>query len=199
MVAPNDSQVEPRHILKDFEGGTSIALIVMFAVSTTAQLYSRHAVGRLFFGCFLVGGLFLQSIFYIYKSGFFYADAVALSTMVAIAHAAWSLHIVERAWNKTRGVHLYSYAPGYGWLNYLYPTLPPWANNLLSDVVAASTLAFVLHVADSPVQRDWFLWAVLPSLGISQTWVQCRDAHLKQQHVDATAQAAHYSSTIQKR
>lgn len=188
------SQEQPRDVMHDFRGSVNMAVVAMFCISGTGQLYSRREVGRLFFGWMTGVGVFLQAIYTVFKQG----DVVVLQALLGIHSIAFALHGMQRLRAKHQGIELHSYDPGYGVLSPLLPAFPIWGISLLSDLFMAGSLAAFFHFV-SPVQRDWYLYIVMPSLLISQCWVRARERYLKQQHVDAAVQARHYAQTIGRR
>ena len=193
-------QPDRKEFMKEFGGHTQIALVVMFAVSTTAQVFSRRpgSLGRRFLGFYFVGALLLFAMYYHIKLGVVqYYDAIAIERTIGAVLAWFSVHGICRALRDARGEMTHSHDPGTPL--FAYPGLPYWISTLISDLTVALGLTVFYHAMNSPIQRDFFVWIVLPAIVISQAWVQSRQAYIRQRFVDAAAEAKQYAGTIGRR
>lgn len=196
MQPPEEQRTD---VMRDFGNSTGIALVIIFCINGTAQLYSRVLVGRLFFGWMFFVGLLLQALYITFKSGFFHADAIPFHVIAGIHLIAFSIHGMFRLYYRNRGIDLHSYDPGFGLTAFFFKSLPHAANEILSDLIVTALLAGLFHLMGSPVTRDWYLWIVIPSLTFSHAWIQARKQFLKQKAFDAATEARHYSHTIHRR
>ena len=193
-------QPDQREFTKEFGSHVSIALVVMFALSTSAQVFSRviSTTGGWFLGFYFIGAQLAFALYVQIKiSVTGQVDAIPIETTIAISCIWFSLHGVGRAWRKSHGIEIHSHDPGRGLFS--YPSLPPGVSIFISDATVAIGLACLFHVMNSPIQRDWFVWIVLPSITITQAWVQYRQAFIRQRFIDATAEASQYADTIGRR
>lgn len=188
--------------VRDFSKHLNLVLVAMFAASTPAQIWSRipGSTGGWFFGFFYVGGFAMQLLYIEIKTAAIGRyDAMPFTATFGLSLFWFGLHGVRRTYLRSKGRHLHSYDPGQGILGPVYPHLPNWLSALISDLTVAVAFGIFFHLADSPVQHDWFVWVVVPSLVISQSWVKSREAFMHQRHVDAAAGAKYYADTIKRR
>ena len=181
---------------------TNLVLTLMFAVSTPLQLWSRipGTTGVWFYGFFLGGGIVIQCIYSVIKTqALMRYDAIPLGSVVALHLVAFGVHGVGRATAHWRGNYCHSYDPGLGIFQPLYPSLPAGAVRLMSDLSVLMAMVLIFDLADSPIQRDWHLWVVLPAIVLSPLWIKAREAHLHQKHIDAVQAANYYTDTIKRR
>ena len=187
---------------REFGNHVSIVMLAMFSISTTAQVFSRKigSTGGWFLGLYFVAAQFAFVLYGQIKTAVLgQPDAIPMEFTLGISLVWFALHGIVRAWHQSRGREAHSQDPGTGIFCRFYPALPPWLSTLISDGCVAVILALLFDVSDSPVQRDWFVWMVLPSLVITQAWVQSRQRFIKQRFIDASAEANHYSDTIGRR
>jgi len=191
-----------KDFIREFSGHVSVLLVALFTVSTTAQIYSRPpgVTGPRFFGLYFIAGLFVFCLYSQIKltvTG--QVDAIGMETTLGISLMWFAVHGICRALHQARGVQVHSHEPGYGLFTPLYRGLPVWLSTLISDVTVTIGIGLYCHINASPIHRDWFAWMVLPSVVISQAWVQSRQAFLRQRFVDASAEASHYADAIGRR
>lgn len=195
-------QPDNKQFMREFSGSINIALILMFSISTDAQIWSRWigSTGGWFFGPYFLAALIMKALYGTIKltvTGM--PDSIDIATVVYASLMWFSMHGIVRALRQAFGGHVHSHDPGIGVFAFAYPGLPLWMSSLLSDLTVTITLILSFHYLDCPIQRDWFAWIVLPSIVLSQAWVQARHGYLHQRYVDAAAEAHQYAGTIGRR
>lgn len=199
MQPPQPNQ---QNFIRDFSNSWDIALLAMFSVTTTVQLWSRlpGSTGRRFYGFYLLAGTVLQILYVQFNTqATGKPDWVSLYITIGISLCWFSIHCLRQNYQRFRGICKHSHDPGTGILTRIYPSLPANHCTFISDITAAIGIGLFLHAAASPHLANWFFYIVVPSLIVAQLWASARLRYQRQRFIDANEEADYYTGTIQPR
>ena len=194
-------QQDKQQNLADFNQGVSLALIAIFSVNRSVQLWSRSlgSTGGWFFGWMYFVGLMLQAWYYQANSHFSGSEDFVTWEAFAAVNIIWfSIHGVVRAFHKTRRVPSHSYDPGVGILQSVFPSWSAGTVAVASDLTVAVFLSIVLRMIESPILSGWYA-AMSFWLLVGHVWMRTSRAYRYQVYINTKAEAEQWSNQIKER
>lgn len=192
---------KPDGILKDYQAGMNLALILMFSINRSVQIWSRvpGSTGSWFYGWLYFVGLGLQAWYYeVNGQATGYYDAIGWLTFAWFSVMWFGIHGVVRSFHFARGLRFHSYEPGRGIFDWMFPNWKPGSASLASDLAVSMALSIVLAIVRSPILSGWYaamcLWLIL-----AQVWIKASHSRRHQEWIDAKSEAERWSDQIQER
>ena len=194
-----DKQQRQQNLI-DLSQGMSLALIGIFAVNRTVQVWSRYpgSTGSWFYGWVFFVGLLLQAWYcQINTNAVNRADFVSIEVIAFVSILWFAIHGVIRSFHLLRGLRLHSYEPGQGVFHWMFPTWNSGFQALASDVITAVLLSIWLWLIGSPVLSSWYTFVCFWLL-IGHCWGAASQARRRQIWIDSQVESENWSHQIKE-
>jgi len=190
-------QPQKQDQLCDMSTGFNIALMLLFSVNRTVQIWSRvpGTTGTWFLGLYFFFGGMLQTWYCgVNEQASMRTDSIPPCFVLGLSIIWFAVHGIVRGYQFLQGTRFHSYEPGQG---VLAPFLPSWQSDSVgfaSDAVTAVGLSLAFALFASPGLSGWYasmcFWLI-----VAQLWSHARDRRMQQARIDAQVEAEQWSNS----